>query len=107
MANGFIISVLGGKGGVGKSTFAVNYALAASIDSKSKVLLIDLDPKACGDLGMLLGIKPKRTLMELGSQEGKLDANALQSYVAVHPSGVHYIPSVLEPEQMAVLEPNQ
>jgi len=105
MANAFVISVLGGKGGVGKSTFAVNYALAQSIDSKSKVLLVDLDPKACGDLGMLLGTKPKRTLLELGALEGKFDPNALQNYVAVHPSGIHYLPSVLEPEQMSSLDP--
>lgn len=105
MASGYVISVLGGKGGVGKSTFAVNYAIATSIDSKSKVLLIDLDPKACGDLGMLLGLKPKRTLMELGAHEGKFDPNALQNYVAIHPSGIHYMPSVLEPEQMASLDP--
>ncbi len=106
MANGFIISILGGKGGIGKSTFAVNYAVAASIDNKSKVLLIDLDPKACGDIGMLLGLKPKRTLLELGSHEGKFDPNLLQNYVVVHPSGIHYLPSVLEPEQMGSLEPS-
>lgn len=106
MANGYVISVLGGKGGVGKSTFAVNYAIATSIDSKSKVLLVDLDPKACGDIGMLLGTKPKRTLLELGALEGRFDPNALQNYVAVHPSGIHYLPSVLEPEQMSSLDPS-
>ncbi|NBX67617.1 MAG: pilus assembly protein TadA [Proteobacteria bacterium] len=106
MANGHIISVLGGKGGVGKSTFAVNYAIAASIDSKAKVLLIDLDPKACGDLGMLLGVKPKRTMLELGAIEGKFDPNSLGSFVAVHPSGIHYLPTVLEPEQMGSLDPS-
>lgn len=105
-SNGYIISVLGGKGGVGKSTFAVNYAIATSIDTKGKVLLIDLDPKACGDLGMLLGSKPKRTLLELGSHEGKFDPNSLQNYVSVHPSGIHYLPSVLEPEQMGSLDPS-
>ena len=56
MANSHVIAVVGGKGGVGKSTFAVNYAIATAVDSKAKVLLLDLDSKAAGDLGMLLGI---------------------------------------------------
>jgi|688.fasta_scaffold35774_5 pilus assembly protein CpaF len=105
MAGSHVISILGGKGGVGKSTFAVNFAIATAIDSKARVCLVDLDPKACGDMALLLGIKPKRTLVELGQHEGKFDPALMASYVAQHPSGIHYIPSVLEPEQMAQLEP--
>lgn len=102
---GHIIAVLGGKGGVGKSTFAANYAIATQVDSKGKVLVVDLDPKACGDIGMLLGLKPKRTILELGQAEGKLDQNAVLSYVAPHASGIHFIPSVLDPDQLQNLEP--
>lgn len=105
MAQSHVIAVLGGKGGVGKSTFAVNYAISSLIDSKGKVLVVDLDPKACGDIGMILGLRPKRTLMELGQQEGRIDANVMNSYVQPHSSGIHYIPSVLDPEQLATLEP--
>lgn len=107
MAQSYVIGVVGGKGGVGKSTFAVNYAIATAIDSKAKVLLIDLDPKACGDLGMLLAAKPKRTLLELGNHEGRMDANMMMGYVAPLPSGIHYMPSVLDPEQLANLEPEK
>lgn len=104
MAASHIISILGGKGGVGKSTFAVNFAIAQLIDSKAKVCLVDLDPKACGDLSLLLGIRPKRTLLELGQHEGKFDPQLMNSFVAPHSSGIHYIPSVLEPEQLSQLE---
>lgn len=107
MANSHVIAVVGGKGGVGKSTFAVNYAISMAIDSKAKVLLLDLDPKAAGDLGMLLGIKPKRTVAELGAHEGRIDANGMMSYVAVHPSGIHYMPSVLDADTMGALEPEK
>jgi len=106
MAASHVIAVVGGKGGVGKSTFAMNYAIATAIDTKGKVLLIDMDPKACGDIGMMLGIKPKRTILELGAHEGRIDANAMMSYVAPHPaSGIHFMPSVLDPEQLMNLEP--
>ncbi len=106
MAQSYVIAVVGGKGGVGKSTFAVNYAIATAIDTKAKVALVDLDPKACGDISMLLGTRPKRTLMELGSHEGKIDANGILSYLAPHASGIGFIPSVLDPEQVATLDPN-
>jgi pilus assembly protein CpaF len=105
MAQSYVIAVLGGKGGVGKSTFAVNYAISTLIDSKAKVVLVDLDPKACGDVGLLLGLRPKRTILELGQQEGRVDANLMNSYVAPHSSGIHFIPSVLDPDQLATLEP--
>ncbi len=100
-----VIAVLGGKGGVGKSTFATNYAIATAVDTKGKVLLVDMDPKACGDISMILGLKPKRTLLELGQHEGKFDANLMGTYVAQHSSGIFFIPSVLDVEQLSSLEP--
>ncbi len=105
MANSHIIAILGGKGGVGKSTFATNFAIATAIDTKGKVILIDHDPRACGDIAMLLGAKPKRTILELGQYEGRIDANAMMAYVSPLPSGILYMPSVLEPEQLASLTP--
>lgn len=107
MAASHVISIIGGKGGVGKTTFAVNFAITTAIDTKAKVCLVDLDPKACGDIALLLGIKPKRTLLELGQHEGKFDIALMNNYVSPHASGIHYLPSVLEPEQMSQLEPQQ
>ena len=106
MAGGHIIAIVGGKGGVGKSTFATNFAIATAIDTKGRVLLVDHDPRACGDLSMLLGLKPKRTILELGQHEGRIDANGVMTYVAPHPSGIHFMPNVLEPEQLAALTPD-
>jgi pilus assembly protein CpaF len=100
-----VIAVLGGKGGVGKTTFAVNYAISTAVDSKAKVMLLDMDPKACGDVSMLLGIKPRRTVMDLGAHEGRLDPNAMMSFVSAHPSGIHFMPMVLDPEQLSSVDP--
>lgn len=107
MASSHIIAVVGGKGGVGKSTFAVNYAIATAMDTKQKVMLVDLDAKACGDIGMILGIRPRRTLLELGNQEGRIDAALMMSFAAVHNSGISFLPSVLDVEQWESLEPGQ
>ncbi len=54
---GHLIAVVGGKGGVGKSVFAVNFAMALSQDAKHKVALLDCDPHSTGDLGLIAGVK--------------------------------------------------
>jgi len=107
MANSHIIAIVGGKGGVGKSTFAANYAIATTVDTKAKVMLVDLDPKASGDIGMMLGLKPKRTILELGSHEGRFDASMMMTYVTPHPSGIHFMQSVLDIDQLGQLTPDQ
>lgn len=107
MAQSHIIAVVGGKGGVGKTTFAVNYAIATAVDVKSKVLLIDLDTKSVGDVQMLINLKPKRTLYDLGNHEGRMDANMMMGYVAPHPSGIHFMPAVMDADQTLELEPDK
>ncbi|MEZ4751224.1 MAG: ATPase, T2SS/T4P/T4SS family [Bdellovibrionota bacterium] len=107
MSKSHVIAVLGGKGGVGKSTFAANYAIATAVDSKKRVCLVDMDPKACGDLSMITGAKPKKTLVELGNHEGRLEANHMMGYVAAHPSGIHFIPTVLDPDQLSAMDPEK
>ena len=56
----FLIAVIGGKGGVGKSVFAANLAHAFLKEMKAKTLLIDCDPKSCGDQNFITGIRPQQ-----------------------------------------------
>jgi len=63
-AGGHVVAVLGGKGGVGKSTMAVNLALTLAAMGHA-VGIVDADLNA-PDLPHLLGIHPKRPPKGLG-----------------------------------------
>lgn len=91
MAEGHIIAVIGGKGGVGKSQVATNLAFAFSGEKRSKTLLLDFDQKASGDLNLLTGIKTNKNLKDLFGFNGNIDPRTFQPFVNMHPSGVHYI----------------
>ncbi|SEP57615.1 MinD/ParA family protein [Piscibacillus halophilus] len=57
------IAVFSGKGGVGKSSFALNFGICLSKQGK-KVLLFDLDI-GMGNIDVLLGMYPKHTMSNL------------------------------------------
>ena len=59
---GRIFTVFGGKGGTGKSTVATNLGVALA-RSGARTCLMDLD-LAFGDVGVLLGLFPERTLSD-------------------------------------------
>ncbi len=56
------ISVTGGKGGVGKSTVALNLALAYAAD-QARTLVVDTD-LGMADLNLLLGVAPEKTILD-------------------------------------------
>ncbi len=56
------VAVTGGKGGVGKSTIALNLALAYAAD-KARTLLVDTD-LGMADLNLLLGVAPEKTILD-------------------------------------------
>jgi pilus assembly protein CpaF len=88
---GHVISVIGGKGGVGKSVFAANLALAFLKEFNLKPLLVDQDFLACGDQNLILGIRPPTGLLEALKYTGSYDQPAMAKLVTQHPGGIHYL----------------
>ncbi|MFN7455329.1 MAG: ATPase, T2SS/T4P/T4SS family [Pseudobdellovibrionaceae bacterium] len=94
-----LIAVMGGKGGVGKSVFAANFAASLMLELKSPVLLIDADSRSCGDQNVILGLRPTKTISEVALFPGALSPQALPQIVTQHPSGLAYIGAVRGPEE--------
>lgn len=91
-----VIAVSGGKGGVGKTTVAVNLATALAHAGR-KVMLLD------GDLGLanvdvMLGLAPRYTLAHVLSGERTLDEVIVEG-----PSGVRIAPASSGVARMANL----
>ncbi|MFC6703971.1 AAA family ATPase [Flexivirga alba] len=79
---GHVVTVFSAKGGVGKTTIAVNTA-AYLATSGAKTLLIDLD-LMFGDVGICLQLPPTTSIMDLVAMTGHLDSQGLASVVAKH-----------------------
>lgn len=88
---GHVITIIGGKGGVGKSQVAANLAFAYAGETRSKVMLLDFDQKASGDQNFITGIKPKKTVRELAEFNGAIDPRSIMPFISAHPAGVQYI----------------
>ncbi|WLV25779.1 MinD/ParA family protein [Aciduricibacillus chroicocephali] len=78
------ISIVSGKGGVGKSNFALNFALAL-IRQGRKVLVIDLDI-GMGNIDVLLGKHSNRSINDLFEADTTID-----KLVEEGPEGLQYI----------------
>lgn len=89
-----IISVLGGKGGVGKSVVAANLAGAFMIELNQPTLLLDLDSQSCGDQNIITGLKPTKTFAEVCSFQGQVNPQTLPTLVTKHPGGISYVGAV-------------
>ncbi|MES3037562.1 MAG: P-loop NTPase, partial [Bdellovibrionota bacterium] len=94
-----LIGILGGKGGVGKSVVAANFALALQTELRTQVLLIDADSKSVGDQNVILGLKPVKTLKELTTLPQSINAQNIGTILTAHSSGLAYIGAVRGPEE--------
>jgi len=95
--HGRIVTVFAPKGGTGKTSIATNLAAALAKHSGKRTLLLDLDLQF-GDVAIMMGIEPDKTIYDLVMARRELDTEALAGYVTAHQSGVHVLPAPLRPE---------
>ncbi len=94
---GHIITLIGGKGGVGKSQVAANLAFAFAAENRQKALLLDFDKRACGDQNLITGLRSKKSIKDLADFNGSIDPKTMNLFIAQHKQGVHYIGMPNEP----------
>ncbi|MFZ2315452.1 MAG: AAA family ATPase [Gammaproteobacteria bacterium] len=91
-----IISITGGKGGIGKTTISVNLAIAFA-KMKKKVLLFDAD-LGLANVDVLLGLHPKRNINDFLTGDCDLNEICIEG-----PQGVKIIPAASGMQKMADL----
>jgi pilus assembly protein CpaE len=84
---GRVISVFSPKGGVGKTTMAVNLALTLADRGARQVCLVDLD-LAFGDVAITLQLFPSHSIEHAIGSEDTLDYGAVDGLLTRHESGL-------------------
>ncbi len=96
-----IISIVGGKGGVGKSVFAANLATASTLELRTPCLLIDFDQNTCGDQNFITGFQKPKTMSEVCHFTGSINTRNLSAVLNVHPQiPLHYIAGIKNPGEL-------
>lgn len=100
---GHIVAVFGAKGGVGKTTVAVNLAVGLRQSVSRNVALFDAD-LSLGDAGLCLDLAPVHTILDLveaidREPEGQMDAEFIKGVMARYePLGLRVLLGPPRPE---------
>ena len=87
---GKVISFISNKGGVGKSTLAVNTAVDLAMRNPGRVLLIDASLQL-GVCALMLDLMPQASLTDAVREKERLDETLLRRLTLQHSSGVHLL----------------
>jgi pilus assembly protein CpaE len=103
-ATGQLVVVIGPKGGTGKTLTAANLTVALAAQGR-RVTLVDLDLQF-GDLGLTMGLRPEKTIYDLATAGGTLDAEKVRAFTCEHVSGARVLLAPVRPDQASVVTPD-
>ena len=102
---GRIIAVFSPKGGVGRTTVAVNLAVAAATELGKKVVIVD-GSFQFGDVGVLLNLNPKsKSIADLIPELEAGELDSLDTFIIDHTSGVRVLLAPPTPETAELVTP--
>ncbi len=102
---GRVVAVFGPKGGVGRTTLAVNLAVAAATELGQRVCLVDASFQF-GDVGVLLNLNPKnKSIADLIPELESGDVESIETFVISHSSGIRVLLAPPSPEMAELITP--
>lgn len=97
-AQGEIITMFSTKGGVGKTTIALNLAITVKRLTGRRVCVVDSDLQF-GDAAIMLNLQPQKTLHNLAEEPPPWTADLVSEYITHHePSGIDVLLAPAKPE---------
>jgi pilus assembly protein CpaE len=103
--DGRIVAIFSPKGGVGRTTIAVNMAVAAATELGKSVLLMD-GSFQFGDVGVLLNLNPKnKSIADLVPELEAGEPESLDTFVINHSTGIRVLLAPPSPEMAELITP--
>jgi pilus assembly protein CpaE len=102
---GRIVAVFGPKGGVGRTTLAVNLAVAAATELGQRTCLVDASFQF-GDVGVLLNLNPKnKSIADLAPELELGEPESLDTFLINHSAGIRVLLAPPSPEMAELITP--
>jgi pilus assembly protein CpaE len=97
---GTVVTFASNKGGVGKSTLAVNTAVGLARKFPDRVLLVDASLQI-GHCSSMLDLQPEATIADAVHEWDRLDETFVRQLSTPHPSGLRLLPAPLDASEAA------
>jgi pilus assembly protein CpaE len=103
---GQVVAIFSPKGGVGRTTVAVNLAVAAATELGKSVVLMD-GSFQFGDVGVLLNLNPKnKSIADLVPELEAGELESIDTFVINHSAGIRVLLAPPSPEMAELITPS-
>lgn len=102
-ATGRVACFAGNKGGVGKSTLAVNSSVLLANRHPGRVLLVDASMQL-GSCAAMLDLEPQATIVDAARELYRLDETLLRSLAEEHESGLQLLAAPRDASESGLLD---
>jgi pilus assembly protein CpaE len=105
---GSVISVVGPKGGVGKTTVAVNLAVGLARSAPNKKIVVVDGNLFFGDVGVFLNTRGQYSVIDLvlmAEEPEQMDMQAIESVLVSHESGIKLLVAPPNPADIPRMRP--
>lgn len=95
--DGRIIGIFSTKGGVGKTTIALNLAVDMAKKTKGRIALVDLDLQF-GDVALMANLEPEMTISDIMEETASIDTSTINGLMTEYMSNLLVLASPPSPE---------